>query len=63
MEPLAARIGRLHHGCVDEEPLIHRDELTSFLFTVSDIRKDVHEIRRLLREEEDDGEEGPEADG
>ena len=35
--------------------VISRDELTATLFAINDIREDVHEIRRLL-EDEDDGE-------
>jgi hypothetical protein len=45
---------------VEPEALISRAELTATLFAIADIREDVHEIRRLLKEE-DDGEE-PETD-
>jgi hypothetical protein len=45
---------------VEPEALISRAELTATLFAIADIREDVNEIRRLLKEE-DDGE-GPETD-
>jgi hypothetical protein len=41
---------------MEPEPLMHRDELTAYLFTVADIRDDLAAIRQLL-EEDDGGEE------
>jgi hypothetical protein len=34
-----------------EEPLLSREELTATLFAIADIREDVREIRRWLKEE------------
>ena len=45
---------------VEQEPLIHREELTATLFAISDLNKNVRKILRIL-EEEDNGEE-PEDD-
>ena len=43
---------------MDAEPLITRDEMTAYLFRVSDIAEDVRAILELLIEPEgDDGEE------
>jgi hypothetical protein len=41
---------------VDGGDLISRDELTAYLFTIQDMKQDLLEIRRLLEEDDDDGE-------
>lgn len=40
----------------EPEPVVYRDEITAYLFRVSDIAEDVSAIRELL-EGEDNGEE------
>jgi hypothetical protein len=49
----------LHHAGVEPEPLVHREELTSALFAISDLNANIKRIRDLL-EEELGGEEGSE---
>jgi hypothetical protein len=46
---------------VDPEPLITRDELVEYLFSVVDIRDDVSAIRTLLEEDGNGGEAEEEA--
>jgi hypothetical protein len=42
---------------MDDEPLIHRDEVTAALFAIADVNANVRAIRGILEEGEDDGEE------
>lgn len=52
---LAGFTRRAHNLRMEQEPLIHREELTAALFAIIDLRADVASILELLREE-DDGE-------
>ena len=42
--------------------LVSREELTAYLFTVQDMKRDLRAIRRLLEEDEGANGEAPEAD-
>ena len=50
------RASSAHDVRVEQEPLIHREELTATLFAIADLNHNVAEILEILREE-DDGEE------
>jgi len=50
------RASSAHDARVEQEPLIHREELTATLFAIADLNHNVAEILEILREE-DDGEE------
>jgi hypothetical protein len=47
---------------VEAEPVVYREEVTAMLFTIADINVNVGKIVRLLEEDTDGEEEGPQED-